>query len=161
VRDRVADGWLGGSDARWLEAWLDKLAPLARPAGGGDGRVLVHGDAQLTNVLGDRATGAYRALIDWGCARSDDPAADFVAVPLRVVPALLAGHRELAPVGDDASAEARIVWRRLQVLLAVLPRGGVPGHAWAERPVAGLVDLLAFFTDPPGPRWRRVAPPRR
>lgn len=118
---------------------------------------LVHGDVQMSNVL--VAGGSYQAVIDWGCARLDDPAADFVAVPLGIVPDLLTGHPELAPLPDDGRAEARILWRRLQMLLAVLPRGAAPGMTWAERPAAWLADLLGFFSDPPGGAWAELGPP--
>lgn len=155
VDRRVQEGWMSPIEGRWLAAWLDRLAANgATPARS----CLVHGDVQMSNVL--VANGSYLALIDWGCARIDDPVADFLAVPMAAVPALLAGHREVAPLPNDDGAEARLLWRRLQMLLAVLGRGAAPGTTWGERPVAWLFDLLRFFADPPetGP-WRRLGPP--
>ncbi len=100
-------------------------------------------------------------MIDWGCARLDDPVADFLAMPIAAVPLLLAGHREIAPLPDDDHAEARIRWRRLQLLLAVRPRGAAPRISWGERPVEWLVDLLAFFIDPPdNPAWTALTQSR-
>lgn len=153
VDRRVEDGWISGIDARWFAEWLDRLA--AAGAAETPTTCLVHGDVQWSNVL--VAGRRYQALIDWGCARVDDPAADFVAMRLVAVPHLLAGHRDLAPLPGDDGAEARILWRRLQMLLAVLPRGAAPGTSWGERPVAWLIDLLRFFSDPPE-RWRPLAP---
>jgi len=154
VERRVDDGWLSALDGRWLTGWLDRLA--AAGAGTAARPCLVHGDVQPANVL--VAGGGYEALIDWGCSRVDDPAADFLAMPLAAVPELLAGHREVGALPDDDGAEARILWRRLRLVLEVLPRGAAPGMAWGERPVAWLVDLLRFFAEPPG-RWRDLAPP--
>jgi hypothetical protein len=81
-------------------------------------------------------------------------------MPLAAVPHLVAGHRDVAPLPGDGSAESRLLWRRLQMLLAVLPRGAAPGTTWGERPIAWLIDLLPFFADPPE-RWRSLAPPAR
>lgn len=79
-------------------------------------------------------------------------------MPFAAVPELLAGHREIAPLDADEGAEARIVWRRLQMTVSVLSRGANPGRAWGERPVAWLADLLRFFAEPPRERWRAVGP---
>lgn len=157
VDRRVEDGWISGIDARWLAEWLDRLAATGAAAAAPD-TCVVHGDVQRSNVLvADRG---YQALIDWGCARVDDPAADFLSMPLAEVPHVVAGHRDVAPLPGDDSAEARILWRRLQMLLAVLPRGAAPGTTWGERPIAWLIDLLRVFADPPE-RWRPLAPPPR
>lgn len=156
VDQRTRDGWLSPIEGRWLATWLDHLA---RAGGAAEmGPCLVHGDVQMSNVL--IADGSYRALIDWGCARMDDPVADFLAIPLAAATELLAGHREVAPLPDDDRAEARILWRRLQMLLAVLPRGAARGTTWGERPVAWLADLVRFFADLPetGP-WSALKPP--
>lgn len=155
VDQRGEDGWISAIEARWLTAWLDRLAATGSAAATS---CLIHGDVQLSNVL--VAERRYQALIDWGCARTDDPAADFLAMPLPAVPHLLTGHRAIAPLPDDDNAEARILWRRLQMLLAVLPRGAAPGTTWGERPVAWLIDLLRFFAEPPALKaWRALAPP--
>ena len=155
---RAREGWISPLDAAWIGEWLERLAPAAAEAGASR---VVHGDLQRSNVFVDRSAGEYVALLDWGCARRDDPATDFLPVPLEVVPHLLAGHRELAPVEGDDTVEARILWGRLQMALAILPRGAVPGRSWAERPLAWLLDLLRFFADPPSPEWRALRPPPR
>ena len=51
----------------------------------------------------------YEAIIDWGSAGLGDTALDFAGVPLRAVPHMLAGHREIAPLDGDETAEQRIV----------------------------------------------------
>src|SRR5262249_19074523 len=83
---------------------------------------------------------------------------DFAGVPSRAVPFMLAGHREIAPLDADQTAEARIVWRHLQLALWSLPRGAVPSRSWAERPLAMLLEVLRFFADPPDERWRELGP---
>jgi aminoglycoside phosphotransferase (APT) family kinase protein len=153
--ERVEQGWLSWLDARWFGRWLDRLAPT----------VLVdvptrflHGDTQGTNVMVEPDPIRYRAIIDWGSAALGDVACDFAGVPLRAVPLLLEGHREVTvPDGDD-TLEARILWRHLQLSLWTLPRGAVPDRSWAERPWPALLEVLRFFTDPPSDRWRAIGP---
>jgi aminoglycoside phosphotransferase (APT) family kinase protein len=156
IEQRLAEGWFSAVEARWLRAWVARLRPLVAPP---STPRLIHGDVQSTNVMVDPAGGEYRALIDWGCAQQGDPAVDFLGMPLRCVPAVLAGHREVAPLDGDATAEARIVWHHLGVVVAFLRRGAVPGVAWGEQPVGMLVDLLRFFMEERGERWRAVGPP--
>ena len=80
---------------------------------------LLHRDAQATNIIVGSG-GAYRAILDWGCAGLGDPAWDCFGMPLRAVPFLLEGHREVAPLDGDETAEARILWRHLQWSLACI-----------------------------------------
>jgi aminoglycoside phosphotransferase (APT) family kinase protein len=157
VDQRVADGWFAEPEARWLRTWLAQLAPVAtQPVR----QRFTHADVQTTNLMVSPDGHTYRALIDWGCAHWDDPVVDFLAMPFAAVPFILKGHRDLVPLDDDASAEERILWRRLQLLLEILPRGAAPGLSWGERPTAWLVDLFRFFLSPPPGRWRALAPPR-
>lgn len=157
VEQRVADGWLTAIEARWLSRWLDRLASFA--LGGTEVTArLLHGDTQPTNVMVAPESLAYRAVIDWGDARWGDPASDFSGPPLRAVPFLLAGHREIAPVDGDEIVEARILWRHLHFALLVLPRGAAPGLSSAERPVPRLLEVLRFFLAAPDARWAPFAP---
>ena len=157
IEDRQREGWISAHEARWIAGWLDALAPDGAAP---QAPCIVHGDLQMSNVLLSDTGSA--TLIDWGCARLDDPVADFLAMPMAAVPPLLAGHREISPLPDDDRAEARILWRRLQMLIAVLPRGAAPGSSWGERPVGWLVDLLRFFLSPPkDSAWRALAPPHQ
>jgi hypothetical protein len=73
-------------------------------------------------------------------------------VPLRAVPFMLDGHRDLAPL--EPGIEARIVWRHL---LLTPPRGAVPGRSWAERPRAMLLEIVRFFVARPGGAWTELA----
>lgn len=100
----------------------------------------------------------YLALLDWGAATWGDPAWDFAGVPLRAVPFMLEGHREIAPLDDDETAEARVLWRRLQIALWLLRRPPRPERAWAERPLVMPIEIARFLLAPPGPRWRALAP---
>jgi hygromycin-B 7''-O-kinase len=155
LEQRVVDGWFSSIEARWLLRWLERLAPdVTSPAP----NRLCHADVQMANVLVDPISRDYLALIDWGCAHWADPAFDFLAMPLRVVPPILDGYREIAPHDERDITEARILWRRLQLLLSVLPRGAAKDCSWGERPVAWLVDLLRFFLEQSDDRWRAVAP---
>ncbi len=119
-----------------------------------DKKRFVHADLQLPNVLLAPGSYEYSALIDWGCAQLSDSAVDFIFMPLSAVPFLLAGHRELELLDKDETAEARIVYRRIQLILRTLPATN-PG----EDPKASLKELLDFFRRPPtdGP-WRELAP---
>ena len=152
---RVADGWLSPLDARWIGHWFDRLAPVALtpvPAR------FLHGDTQATNLMVSGRPPRYEAVIDWGSAAIGDVALDFAGVPLSAVPYLLAGHREVAPLDGDATAEARILWRHLQLSIWTLPRGAVPGRSWAERPLPMLLEVLRFFVEPPDDVWRSLGP---
>ena len=155
VEDRAHDGWFTALEARWLARWLERLAPAATvpvpPR-------FLHLDVQATNVLLRSDSLAYAALLDWGNAGWGDAAWDFFGIPLRAVPQVLAGHREVAPLDADESAEARILWRHLQMVLAILPRGPTPGLSWGERPLAWLLEVARFFFDAPHGRWRELAP---
>ena len=99
VAQRAADGWFTTLEARWLGAWLDRLAAAALP--GPAVERLLHRDAQATNVIVRQESLAYVAILDWGCGGRGDPAWDFFGMPLRAVPFLLDGApppwRALAP----------------------------------------------------------------
>jgi Ser/Thr protein kinase RdoA (MazF antagonist) len=118
----------------------------------------LHGDVQATNVMVRPASREYLALIDWGGAGWGDPAHDLAGFPLRAVPWVLAGYREVAPKADK-TMEARLLWRHLQLALFLLQRPPQPGRSWAERPVAMLLEILRFFLGDLGERWRGLAPP--
>jgi aminoglycoside phosphotransferase (APT) family kinase protein len=134
IEQRVEEGWLSTYETGWLHAWADDLdVPRGVPC-------LVHGDIQLSNVLVDDEL-RYVALLDWGCATTGARSIDFMPLPLRAVPPLLAGYREAGGVVD----ERRILWGRLVMMLSELRRGAEPGTSWGERPVAWLADMLGFF----------------
>jgi aminoglycoside phosphotransferase (APT) family kinase protein len=156
VERRVADGWFTSQEARWLGAWLERVAAAALP--GPAVERLLHRDPQATNVMVGPGSLAYVAILDWGCAGLGDPAWDCFGMPLRAVPFVLDGHREVALLDEDGTAEARVLWRHLQWSLAMLPRGATPGLSWGERPLAWLLEVLRFFLDRPPPPWRDLAP---
>ena len=117
-------------------------------------RRFLHSDLQTTNIMVRGALLAYLALLDWGSAGWGDPAWDFAGVPLRAAPWLLAGHREVALLDNDETAEARVPWRHLQLALLVLRRGPLPGRSWAERPLAMLLEIMRFLIQLPTGVWR-------
>ena len=88
VEERVSDGWLSPFEARWLLRWLEVLAPLSI---GPVPNRFCHADVQMANLLVDPLSHDHLALIDWGCAHPVDPAFDFLGMPLRAVPLILAG----------------------------------------------------------------------
>ncbi len=77
------------------------------------------------------------------------------------VDAMLEGYRQVAPAGTGLT-EAAVLWRRVQLVLSILPRGAAPGWAWGELPVARLTDMLLFFQTSAARRsgspWRDLAP---
>ena len=155
VEARARDGWFTTLEARWLAAWLARLAPAAlTPAP----ERFLHLDVQATNLMVAPDTLAYRAILDWGCAGWGAPAWDCFGLPLRAIPHLLAGHRSIAPLDADDTAEARILWRHLQFSLHVLPRGATPRLSWGEHPWSWLLEIMRFFLDQPGGAWRELAP---
>ncbi|HEX6797148.1 MAG TPA: aminoglycoside phosphotransferase family protein, partial [Ktedonobacterales bacterium] len=153
VELRAEQGYFGPADARWLIAWLDRLAPAvgihrtplqpARPLR------FCHADVQAANVLVTPDSHEYAALIDWGDAQWRDPAWDCAGMPLRAAPFVLQGHREFAPLEDDETAEARVIWRHLHLALALLERGPRPDRSWGERPLGILLETLRFCKAPP------------
>ena len=152
----ATEGYFTATEARWFAVWLDRLAPEAlAPVP----RRFLHGDSQSTNVMVRPGSAEYLAVLDWGSSGWGDPAWDFAGVPLRAVPSMLEGYRRIAPLDDDETAEARILWRHVQLSLYLMRRGPQPGRSWAERPLAMLLDVMRFLLDAPGERWSRWAPP--
>jgi aminoglycoside phosphotransferase (APT) family kinase protein len=148
-------GWFTTTEARWLQAWLARLASEAlQPSH----TRFVHGDTQASNVMVGPSPLRYVALMDWGSAAWGAQADDLAVVPLGAVPFMLEGYRESGRIDEDAQLEARIVWRHLQLGLITLPRGPLPGRSWAERPMSMLVDTLAFFAGETPEAWREFAP---
>jgi aminoglycoside phosphotransferase (APT) family kinase protein len=151
IPDELASaGYFTAGEARWLTGWLELLAPLAlAPLP----RRFRHGDLQTTNVMVRPSPPTYLALIDWGACGWGDAAHDFAGIPLRAVPFVLEGYREVAPLPEDETAEARILWRHLQIALYLLGRPPQPGLSWAERPAAMMLEIMRFFIGSPGGPW--------
>ncbi|HEY0601681.1 MAG TPA: phosphotransferase [Herpetosiphonaceae bacterium] len=102
------------ADVALLASWLRRLWPLTLAS---RDTVFCHGDVNAGNILVDRDTLAYRALIDWGGSGWHDPAWDFAPVTLAAVPGMLEGYRSLAELPNDAQAEGRILAYHLQLAL--------------------------------------------
>jgi Ser/Thr protein kinase RdoA (MazF antagonist) len=159
IEAAALDGWLTPIEARWLLSWFERLAPLVEEGKFTRVARLLHADTQPTNVMVDGETLAYRALIDWGDARWGDPADEFVGPPLRAVPHMLAGYREVQSLDADETVEARILWGQLRFTVSVLRRGSAAEYAWGERPLPRLIEILRFFLEDNGTRWSALAPP--
>jgi hypothetical protein len=98
----------------------------------------------------------YLALTDWGNAHWGDPAYDFAGNPIRTVPYILEGYRQVMPLESDETAEARILWRHLQLALHNLWREPQPEHSWAERPLPFLLDIMRFLLETHDIRWKSL-----
>ncbi|MBW3555304.1 MAG: phosphotransferase [Actinobacteria bacterium] len=119
--DRVRMSWLGGRPLevaalgeRELETWVRRAARLLARiqlavGADGEGRVLVHGDYWLGNLLheGDRIVGA----VDWASARRGDRTTDLVHLvdSLAEIRPVSAGmlRRLTAAAGEEHDGEAR------------------------------------------------------
>lgn len=157
VDAHAAAGWFTTREARWLQTWLARLAPLAlQPSR----ERFVHGDTQGSNVMVDPDALRYVALMDWGSAAWGAQVDDLAVVPLGAVPFMLEGYRESGQIDEDPDLEARIVWRHVHLGLVTLPRGPLPGRSWVERPLSLLVDTLAFFAAEPPHAWADLGPGR-
>ena len=117
----------------------------------------VHADVQMSNVMTTESgwlSGAHRL----GCALMwEDVTVDFVSMPLSAAALLLQGHREIAKLDDDDTAEARIVWRRIWEMFIDPPSGQAPSWYW--QPNGRAADLRGFFSSKLNEHWRAVEPP--
>jgi aminoglycoside phosphotransferase (APT) family kinase protein len=114
AEELACNGRIDAEDSVWLMTLLDMLAPHAQmdvPL------TLCHGDANASNVLFSSEDRSTIWLIDWSGAGWLDPVWDAAAIPLDVVPALMRGHREIAPFPHDETADARVLWCQLQTRL--------------------------------------------
>jgi Ser/Thr protein kinase RdoA (MazF antagonist) len=151
----AAAGYFSVVEARWLGQWLDRLPPLLQTPWA---RRFLHGDTQATNILVRAGSLDYLALVDWGGCGWGDPALDFSGMPLRAVPHVLAGYRELAALPDDETAEARILRYHLHFALVLMDNEPQPQRSWGERPLGYLLDVLRFLLEVPGGRWAELRP---
>ena len=144
------DGWIGLGEARWLTRWAGQL----ELRGGAVQRRFLHGDLQATNIMvspaRDPAAKEYLALLDWGACGWGDVAWDFVGVPLRAIPFLLEGYREVNTT-SNAGLEARILRRHIEIGLFLMGRGAQPGTSWAERPFGMILEVMRFLQTAPEP----------
>ena len=149
--ERLAEeGYFTVVEARWLAEWFERLAPaMSAPIR----QRFLHGDMQATNVLvRNPSTQEYVALLDWGNAGWGDVALDFVGLPLRAVPLVLEGYREVATPGGDETIEARILYYHLWFAL------DGPSPAAAARVLLGgaaagmLIEITRFLLESPGDR---------
>jgi aminoglycoside phosphotransferase (APT) family kinase protein len=151
----AAAGYFSVVEARWLTQWLDRLPPLLDTP---HAMRFLHGDTQATNVLVSLAARDYLALIDWGGCGWGDPALDFSGMPLRAVPDVLAGYRELAPLPDDDTAEGRILRYHVHFALVNLRNDPQPLRSWGERPLSYLLGVMHALLTMSGRRWAELRP---
>ena len=136
-------GDLTDAEACWLGDVLDRLAPATlAPLS----LCFCHGDVNAGNVMvGHREPRTYAALLDWGGAGWADPASDFSGIALEFVPSVLRGHREIALLEDDDTAEVRVLWFYLRLALFGLNRNVTTESERARRIERLLGDTGAFL----------------
>ena len=146
-------GYFTLSEANWFSQWLDLLAPYAlAPVR----QCVCHGDTQATNIMVKRTTREYLALIDWSNANWGDPSYDFGDSPIRTVPYVLEGYRQVIPGDNDETLPARILWRHLQLALNNMWREPRPAQSWAERPLSFLLDIMRFLLETQDSCWKSL-----
>jgi aminoglycoside phosphotransferase (APT) family kinase protein len=151
VADLVAGSLLGVDAAGWVRSVLERLLPAAEASLAI--RRFVHNDVQPNNVM---ITPAHEAvLIDWGDAAWSDPTRDLNDLVPRSIPLVLAGYREVAPMEDEETVEARILYDHLVAALYHLGRPPTPRDEWGRAPGSRLVELLAEASSPSS--WVRSA----
>ncbi len=159
--ERLAvEGYITATEARWLNGWLERLAPAALAD---VAPCFLHADTQATNVMVHPADLSFAALIDWGDARWGDPARDFIGMPPRAAPWVVQGYREARHDSALDGLEERIMWSDIALALRQLARGPAPEQSWAERPTTRLLDVLRFIYEGPvtdEAAWRAAFPER-
>jgi aminoglycoside phosphotransferase (APT) family kinase protein len=152
---RAAEGWISTLEANHLRAWTETLTERSD---GPTPPVLVHGDAQMSNVLVDPASGTFSSFIDWGCAHMGSRAVDFRVVPLAAVLPMLDGYTEVTGLAQYP-LQAEILLARLRLFANALPLGPAPGATWGERSLAWLTDLFLTLATSADQRWAGLLPP--
>lgn len=145
-------GFLSPANAAFVENLFTRVEPALVAAR--RSRRFVHNDVQDTNVM--VRDGRYAALIDWGDAGWGDPAIDFRTMSMHGVPHALAGYREVQPLDEDDTAEARIIWDRLWSAAWNLAKRPHPERTdVAGSPGGRVFDLLSFLLSAEGSEWLR------
>jgi aminoglycoside phosphotransferase (APT) family kinase protein len=155
AQELAAAGYFTVAEAGWLEHWLDQLPPILETP---QATRFLHGDTQATNILVRSDSLEYLALIDWGGCGWGDPALDFSGMPLRAVPDVLAGYREIAILPNDQTAEARILRYHLHFALINIRNEPQPLRSWGERPLGYLLEIMHFLIMPPSEHWAKLRP---
>jgi aminoglycoside phosphotransferase (APT) family kinase protein len=152
VDELAKEGFFTVNDTKWLQEWLAKLPPLLSDE---QSRRFLHGDTQATNIFIDPTTFDYLAIIDWGGCGWGDPALDFSGMPLRFVPAVLNGYREIAALPEDLTAEGRILRYHLFFALINLRNNPQPLRSWGERPLSYFLEVMYCLRDPGFRGWQQ------
>jgi aminoglycoside phosphotransferase (APT) family kinase protein len=157
VAGLAADGTLSSQVATYVQATLERLAPLALPR---PPRAFCHGDVNVGNVLVDPETHSYRALIDWAGAMWGDCAFDLAVVALQAVPLLLQGYRSIIAFDADPTLEERVLWHHMRVALYGLWRApGQDGERARRRMERLFGGISAFLASRQGERLADLRPP--
>jgi aminoglycoside phosphotransferase (APT) family kinase protein len=150
LQEIAAAGIIGSKALDYFETWLERLAPIALVP---PSHWFCHGDVNRGNILIDRNTQAYLALIDWAGAFWGDRAYDFAVVSLSVVPWILEGYRTIMPLGADPTIEARILWQHLRIGLYGMRSAPQRGEIWATQRRDRLLAGIASFLMAPCAQW--------
>ncbi|HEX8222024.1 MAG TPA: aminoglycoside phosphotransferase family protein [Chloroflexia bacterium] len=150
LEELAIQGLLSPVEAEWLRRWLDELQPLVNT---GEQVAFCHGDVNADNVLVRPVALEYLALLDWDGAGWMDPAWDFVPLPLRAVPWVLQGYREVAEVPGESTAEARILWHHIQYTLFIWWNKRHHRRGTIDRGFQRLRFGIREMLELPGARW--------
>jgi aminoglycoside phosphotransferase (APT) family kinase protein len=146
----MLNGHIDSATFDWLSGWLDRLEFAARML---SPRRFCHGDVNAGNIMVHSETRHYLALLDWGGASWGDATWDFVPVSLSVVPVMLEGYRAVAPLDNNATAEARILWHHVQFAVFGLWKQQQRGQRWAHQQVERLKTNMQGFLALPTTQW--------
>ena len=145
------EGYFTLEEAKWLQGWVARLKPHVLPP---EHHTFRHGDMQGTNVMVHR-DGRLAGLIDWGACGWGDPANDLVGIPLQASAIMLEAYREIQPLVDDETAEARILLMNLQHLFFLIRRPPLKEVSWAERPMSRWLDMVRNVSLLDSGNWKK------
>lgn len=147
--DLVASGNLSDHACTWLRERLERLAPAVEESTGL--HRFIHHDLSPDNVLVN--DGDISGLVDWGEATWGDPAFDLAHLPVRTLPFVVDGYRQVGAFDLDDTAEVRMLWDQLDV--ARWRINSRHRHDWRRSRSARTFELVAAAMEWPD-RWRRL-----
>lgn len=119
-----------------------------REIGGQPGfECMVHNDLHPWNAMGDAATGALTAILDWGDTSFGDLARDFAMMPLPCVPAMLEGYAETGgSVTEALIARSLVVGMSVALFETSTPEMAEFDRNWWRMPPGGWEEMKSLVT---------------
>lgn len=110
---------------------------------------LIHNDIHPWNLMGNPATGALTAILDWGDASLGDPARDFAMMPLPCVPPMLEGYAESSGATREQiarmAARAFVVGLNVALFEVSTPEMSEFDRRWWRMPPGGWEEMKATY----------------